>query len=35
LHALGEAIQDYLNSERFARFLPPTYSDTEIRALKL
>jgi hypothetical protein len=30
-----EAMQDYLQSERFARFLPPAYADTIIQALKL
>ena len=30
-----EAIQDYLRSERFAKFLPPAYADTIIRALHL
>jgi hypothetical protein len=30
-----EAILDYLASERFAKFLPPAYADTIIRALHL
>jgi hypothetical protein len=30
-----EAINDYLNSERFARFLPPSYADTIISTLDL
>lgn len=30
-----EAMQDYLRSERFAKFLPPAYADTIIHALHL
>lgn len=30
-----EAMQDYLNSKRFARFLPPEYADTIIKGLRL
>lgn len=30
-----EAMQNYLQSERFAKFLPPAYADTIIRTLRL
>lgn len=34
-HRFQEAMQDYLNSKRFARFLPPEYADTIIKGLRL